>query len=125
MAKQDIKPYEFTSDQSRSEAAKNGKKGGQASGVARRKRKSMREALERMLIDNVQTTKGKMETQTAILLGLIAKAIKGDVRAIEFIRDTLGENPSNKTQFVDDKGNGINPFEVFYKALCEKKDWTR
>lgn len=125
MAKQDIKPYEFTSEQSRTKAAENGKKGGQASGVARRKRKTMREALERMLIDNVQTTKGKMETQTAILLGLIAKAIKGDVRAIEFIRDTLGENPNNKTQFVDGDGNGINPFEMFYKALCEKKDWTR
>lgn len=31
----------------------------------------------------------------------------------------------NKTQIVDDKGNGINPFEVFYRGICENKDWTR
>lgn len=125
MAKQDIKPYEFTSDQSRSEAAKNGKKGGVASGAARRKRKSMREALDMLLTKNIKTNQGNMETIEAIMVAAVAKAIKGDIRATEFIRDTIGENPSNKTQFVDDEGNGINPFEVFYKALCEKKDWTR
>ena len=30
-----------------------------------------------------------------------------------------------QTQFVDEKGNGINPFDAFYKAVCEKKDYTR
>ena len=28
-----------------------------------------------------------------------------------------------KTQLVDE--NGSNPFEIFYKAICEKKDYTR
>lgn len=118
---QNLKPKD--SNQDREEAKRNGIKGGIASGIARRKRKSMREALEKLLVDKVKTSKGEMETQDALLLALIAKGIKGDVRAIEVIRDTIGEKPSDKTQFVDNEGNNL--FETFYKAVCEKKDYTR
>lgn len=118
---QNLKPKD--SNQDREEAKRNGIKGGIASGIARRKRKSMREALEKLLLDKVKTTKGEMETQDALLLALIAKGIKGDVRAIEVIRDTIGEKPSDKTQFVDNEGNNL--FDAFYKAVCEKKDYTR
>ena len=121
--KQNIKPYEYTSEQSREEAAINGRKGGLASGIAKRRRKSMREALEKLLVDKIKTTKGEMETQDALLLALVAKGIKGDVRAIEFIRDTVGEKPSDKTQFIDNDGNNL--FDAFYKAVCDKKDYTR
>ena len=93
---QNLKPKD--SNQDREEAKRNGIKGGIASGIARRKRKSMREALEKLLVDNVKTSKGEMETQDALLLALIAKGIKGDVRAIEVIRDTIGEKPMEKTQ---------------------------
>lgn len=31
----------------------------------------------------------------------------------------------NKTQLLDDEGKAINPFEVFYKKVCEEKDYTR
>lgn len=118
---QNLKPKD--SNQDREEAKRNGIKGGIASGIARRKRKSMREALEKLLVDKVKTSKGEMETQDALLLALIAKGIKGDVRAIEVIRDTIGEKPSDKTQFVDNEGNNL--FDAFYKAVCEKKDYTR
>ena len=30
-----------------------------------------------------------------------------------------------RTQMIDDQGNGINPFDAFYKAVCDKKDYTR
>ena len=46
---ENVKPYEFTSEQSREEAAKNGRKGGIASGEARRKKKTLRETAEIML----------------------------------------------------------------------------
>ena len=121
--KQNIKPYEYTSEQSREEAAINGQKGGIASGVAKRKRKSMREALEKLLADKIKTTKGEMQTQEALLLAAVAQGIKGNMRAIEFIRDTIGEKPSDKTQLVDTDGNNL--FDAFYKAVCDKKDYTR
>lgn len=46
MAKKDIEKYQFTSDQSRTEAARNGRKGGKASVAKRRQIKSFREAAE-------------------------------------------------------------------------------
>ena len=49
MAKDDIVQYQFTSEQSRTKAAENGKKGGIASGEAKRKKKTIREAVETML----------------------------------------------------------------------------
>lgn len=32
---------------------------------------------------------------------------------------------TNRTQIIDDAGKAINPFDVFYKAVCEKKDYIR
>lgn len=47
--KQDENLKPFTSEQSREEAEKNGKKGGIASGKARRQKKALRETMEEML----------------------------------------------------------------------------
>ena len=49
MAKEDIVEYQFTSDQSRTKAAQNGAKGGKASGEAKRRKRSLREAMQTML----------------------------------------------------------------------------
>ncbi len=73
---------------SKNEARENGRKGGVASGEARRKRKSLREQLE-LLLENG-------DTQESIAVALIEKAMKGDVKAFEVIRDTIGEKPVEK-----------------------------
>ena len=92
----------FTSEQSREEASKNGKKGGIASGEARRKKANMRERLLEIL--DMPLKKGKIQgfeniadaadknltAQDAILLVALKKALKGDMRAIDFLRDTSG-----------------------------------
>lgn len=44
-------------------------------------------------------------------------------KASKFYPKMYGDR--QQTQFVDEKGNGINPFDAFYKAVCEKKDYTR
>ena len=82
-----------------------GSKGGKASGKARREKKAMKETLEALLamplnegkaddieeIRNLACVKGKNITvQEAIMLTQIKKAIKGDTRAAEYIRDTSG-----------------------------------
>lgn len=103
---QNLKP--FTSKQSREEAAKNGKKGGIASGEARREKKAMKETLEALL--SLQMKKGKavdieavksfaalkgknISVQEAVSLAMIQKAMKGNVRAAEWVRDTAGQKP--------------------------------
>lgn len=90
-----------------------GRKGGIASGEAKRKKKAMRERLEILLdlplksgretdleaIKNFAALKGKNITvQDAMMIAQIHKALKGDTNAAAFVRDTAGENPSVKME---------------------------
>lgn len=81
----------FTSNQSREEAVRNGKKGGRASGESRRERKRIKEALENHL-QEIDPETGEQRIIT-VCRAVIDRAIAGDVRACEFIRDTIGEKP--------------------------------
>ena len=56
----------------------------------------MREMLDYLLEKEIKTNKGDMTTLEAIMVSMIAKASKGDVRATEFIRDTIGQKPNEK-----------------------------
>ena len=90
-----------------------GRKGGIASGEAKRKKKAMRERLEILLelpmrsgkgadlesIKNFAALKGKNITvQDAMMIAQIQKALKGDTTAAAFVRDTAGENPAVKVE---------------------------
>lgn len=92
--------------------AENGRKGGIASGEAKRRKKAMRERLEVLLelplksgksadldsIKNFAALKGKNITvQDALILAQIQKALKGDTTAATFVRDTVGDKPNDKT----------------------------
>ena len=105
---QNLKP--FTSEQSRDEAKKNGAKGGIASGKARREKKAFKETLETLLsmpmkngdeisvddIQNFAAIKGKnISVQEAILIAQVQKAMKGDTRAAEYVRDSIGQKPTD------------------------------
>lgn len=94
---QNIKPHEFTSEQSREEAAKNGAKGGIASGEARRRKRTLRQIAE-MLADetlSVPQPDGTTKTLTfdvAMIQRQYQKAIaEGDTQAAKFITNLLGE----------------------------------
>ena len=92
------------------EVAENGRKGGIASGIAKRKKKAMRETLEVLLsmplnqkkcyeVEEIQSfaqMKGKNVTvETAILIKQIQRALSGDLSSAEFVRDTSGQKPTN------------------------------
>ena len=96
-----------------SERRENAKKAGQASGAARRRKKAMRQAASMLLNTPVPTnTQSKLIAtvkellgifgydekdatyQDALLAGIMLEAMKGDVRAAEFIRDIAGESPA-------------------------------
>ena len=105
----------FKKGASSEEAKKNGSKGGKASGEARRKRKAMKEQLEMLLklpvtkedviqnIEELGIETGEIDYQMAMTVALFYKAVKGDTRAYEIIRDTIGENPTNKIVPDSDK----------------------
>ena len=103
MAKEDLKPV-----QSKEEAKERGRKGGIASGKARREKKMMRETLDILLsmpmkngkfadvesIRSFAALKGKnISVQDAILIAQVQKAMKGDTKAAEYVRDTVGQKP--------------------------------
>lgn len=85
---ENLKTMPFTKDDNR--AAEAGRKGGIKSGEAKRKRKALAEELEILLqiIDKDGHT-----NQEKISMALLQKASKGDTRAFEVIRDTVGEKP--------------------------------
>lgn len=82
------------SNQSRDEAKKNGKKGGIASGEARRKKKTMRELLEIAMSEVVENRRtGEKKTRDEwVAAALAQKAMKGDVSAYKAIADMRGES---------------------------------
>lgn len=70
---------------SKDEARKLGQKGGIKSGEVRRMRKTLKEELLLLLEEN--------DIQENLCLALIDKALDGDTKAFQIIRDTIGEKP--------------------------------
>lgn len=82
-------------------------KGGKASGKARLRKRTMREAVN--LIMNAPATPLQKDLllqygiderdctlMTVMMVKMVLMATEGDIKAAEFVRDTLGENPRFK-----------------------------
>ena len=75
------------------------KKGGRKSAESRRKRKAMREAFDELLSREYTDAAGNTtDGITALVTKVYQKALKGDMRAVQFIRDTVGEMPVQKIE---------------------------
>lgn len=99
---ENLKGHEFTSDQNREEAAKNGRKGGKASGEARRKRKAFAEAFNALLQKEFTDRSGnQLQGVDALAAKTFQAAMDGDMRAVQFIRDTVGEMPVQRIETVE------------------------
>ena len=90
---QNLKPCEhkFTQEEA--------KKGGKASGEARRAKKDLREALQALLDAPIVDKKTgiKMTGTEAVAAKLFQRFLKdGDLKAFELIRDTAGQKPVEK-----------------------------
>ena len=91
----------FTSEQSREEAAENGRKGGIESGKTRRLQGAIKRALAskassaefKELFNNFGIEEDSRDYAAAIGCVVIQKAAKGDLMAAQFVRDTIGEKP--------------------------------
>lgn len=108
--------------QTKEEARERGRNGGIASGKARREKKLMRETLDILLsmplkngkladVDDIRSfaaIKGKnISVQEAIMIAQVQKAMKGDTKAAEYVRDTIGQKPVDN---VIMGGEVNNPF---------------
>lgn len=91
------------------EARELGKLGGIASGEARRAKKTMKAMLDYLLDKEIENSKtGEMVTcREAMLSAMVKKAIKGDVKACQFVRDTSGEAPITKTELTGKNGSPL------------------
>lgn len=83
MNEENLKPV-----QSKEEARERGRNGGIASGKARREKKLFKEAIEKQLGKSIDS----------MITSMIEQANKGNVQAITFLRDTIGEKPTDKIE---------------------------
>lgn len=110
---ENLKKGKATQFKSGKDAVENGRKAGVASGASRRRKRAMRQAAAMLLNTQIPMNErgpfmGAVKTllktfgytpddatyQDALLAGIMLEAMKGDVRAAEFIRDTAGESPA-------------------------------
>ena len=111
-----LRPEDLTSEQLRERASKAGK----ASVVAKRRKKTMREALEMLMYKtelNEQTkqilkaegvSEDDLNHQMVITRSLIAKAESGDVQAYNAICAMIGEKPAEKMEMAGNVVQTVN-----------------
>ena len=119
MAQQDLIPV---TERSKEEALEMSRRGGIASGVARRKKRNMQQFAEIILsmamkngevhtvedIQSIADLKGKnLTVDQAIILKQVEKALKGDLKSAEFVRDTSGQKPVEKVADVSNDNDEL------------------
>lgn len=88
--------------QTKEEASERGRKGGIASGKARREKKMLKECFEALLDKQYKTKDGKRATGAETLaLTVFQKAQRGDLKAFELVRDTAGQKPIDKVMLAE------------------------
>lgn len=103
-----------------SERAKEvGRIGGIRKAEKMRKAKTFAEAFKICLEQEITNTKGETKTTLeAIIASMVAKAIKGDVKAAQFVRDTIGQMPVAKQEILS---ANLNMQKIFVTKNDEEK----
>lgn len=111
------------------EARKQGSKGGKASAKARRERKEMRDTFRNILdmplkpgdLEEITTFQGANKLNVtvgeAIALVMASKAVKGDVKAAEFVRDTSGQRPTSSVQVTAESKEASAEFMALVEGI--------
>lgn len=107
---ENLKPFNtLTEDEQRELRIRGGKK----SGETRRMRKTLREQLDMLLSLNLKNDRLKKQIQNlgiseeeitngmALTIAMYQEALKGNPRAFELIRDTIGEKPVDVVQNIE------------------------
>ena len=102
---QNLKPQ---NTRTKSEQREIARKGGIASGKKRREQKTLKEELLLLLATG--------DTQKNISLALIQKALNGDTKAFEVIRDTTGQKCVEKVEISQTIDDSIKEIEKYMKG---------
>ena len=113
-------PENIKVNRSPSEARINGKKGGIASGAARRQKKTMRELLDIALSEVIKNPKtGESKTGDEwMAAAIVRKAMNGDVGAYRTIAEMRGENAPQK---IDITSGGM-PTQPITVEVIDRRD---
>jgi len=103
------------SERTKEEQRKIARKGGIASGKARRRKKLIKEQLGLLLSLPLKDENAKkklkqlgidadnLDNQMAMIISIWNKALKGDVQAFNSIRDTVGEKPKDVIENINNE----------------------
>lgn len=99
---------------------KNGRKGGKASGVAKRKKKAFKDALLSVLTDEYKDGK---TYQDVIAIGFVKRLATGDPRSIELMLQIIGEVPDadDNSSWREDDGL-VAAFSAAASEVCTGED---
>lgn len=76
--------------------------GGKASAEARRRKRDLKRAIEVLLEQDITGKDGTSKSGAeAIAVAQFKKALKGDAKAFELLRDTSGQKPIDKIQVAE------------------------
>lgn len=96
---QNLEKGKATQFKSGEQAAEAGRKGGIKSGQTKRRRKLMREAFDELLSREYTDRSGnQIQGVEAISMKAFQAAMDGDLKAVQFIRDTVGEMPVQRVE---------------------------
>ena len=91
---ENLMPIELVNaNKTREQRIKDASNAGNKSGEVRRAKRTLRQELELLL--ELVDKKGKTN-QEKMSVGLLKKAMKGNVKAFEMIRDTIGQKPKEE-----------------------------
>lgn len=98
------------------------KKGGLASGKARREKANLRKACEMLLEMDIKGKDGTMKSGAeAIAIAQLQKALKGDAKAFEVLRDTAGQKPVERIMVAEVEQSVIDEVE---RAILDDDETT-
>lgn len=87
------------------------RKGGKNSAKARKDKKMLKDCLEILMEKKTNIDGVNMTGFEALALSAFEKALSGDVKAMTFVRDTLGQKPIEKVMIADVEPSVIDEVE--------------
>lgn len=111
------------------------REGGIKSGESRRKKREFREAIEAVLemstkkgkrvsieeLQSIADTAGKnLSVQDAILAAIAKNAMRGDIQSAQFLRDTVGEKPTEKVMVAEIDQSVVEEVEAIVMETTEE-----
>lgn len=139
---QDKNLIPFTSEQNREEAKKNGRKGGVASGEARRRKRCMKESFETLFAMQASDKYVKafkkqgldlpegVTNEQLFTMAMFARSIAGDARMVSLVLDVIGEKQGDvlkrkelelkEKQAKDTKNEALDRLDDILSGLHEQ-----